>query len=110
LGRACAPPPATTALGALLGHITGGHLLVEEYPTAASDPEGPAQARSRSFQPMNVNFGLLPPIEAAERDATGKRRKGKDKAHAKKREVALRALTDVERWLSAEQGGQAAAE
>ena len=37
------PPPPETALGALLGHITGG-------------------ADAESFQPMNVNFGLMPPI------------------------------------------------
>jgi len=40
-GRAVEPPPATTALGALLGHITGG-------------------ADAKMFQPMNVNFGLFP--------------------------------------------------
>jgi methylenetetrahydrofolate--tRNA-(uracil-5-)-methyltransferase len=43
LGHDLAAPPATTALGALLGHITGG-------------------AESRGFQPMNVNFGLFPPL------------------------------------------------
>jgi methylenetetrahydrofolate--tRNA-(uracil-5-)-methyltransferase len=42
-GQSIAPPPAETALGALLGHITGG-----------ADPD--------SFQPMNVNFGLFPPL------------------------------------------------
>ena len=44
------PPPPTTAFGALLGHITGGHL-------ARRTPA------PRTFQPMNVNFGLFPPIE-----------------------------------------------
>src|SRR6201992_523641 len=48
-GAALAPPPATTALGALLGHITGGHIETID-------------AGSRSFQPMNVNFGLFPPL------------------------------------------------
>jgi methylenetetrahydrofolate--tRNA-(uracil-5-)-methyltransferase len=43
LGHDIAPPPPTTALGALLSHITGG-------------------AHSRTFQPMNVNFGLFPPL------------------------------------------------
>ena len=43
LGHDVVPPPATTALGALLRHITGG-------------------AESRNFQPMNVNFGLFPPL------------------------------------------------
>ncbi len=44
LGRTCAAPPATTALGALLNHITGG-------------------ADAETFQPMNVNFGLFPDLE-----------------------------------------------
>jgi methylenetetrahydrofolate--tRNA-(uracil-5-)-methyltransferase len=47
-GAELAPPPATTALGALLGHITGG-------------------AEADSYQPMNVNFGLFPPVEGAPR-------------------------------------------
>jgi methylenetetrahydrofolate--tRNA-(uracil-5-)-methyltransferase len=41
-GRPIAPPPVETAMGALLGHITGG-------------------ADADTFQPMNVNFGLMPP-------------------------------------------------
>ena len=45
LGQPLAPPPADTAMGALLAHITGG-------------------ADAKTFQPMNVNFGLFPPIEA----------------------------------------------
>jgi methylenetetrahydrofolate--tRNA-(uracil-5-)-methyltransferase len=54
---------------------------------------------------MNINHGLLPPVEVPERDAAGKRLKGKDKTRAKKRTVAVRALADIERWL----GGQLAA-
>ena len=74
-------PPPTTALGALLAHITGGHL--------SADGEGAA----RSFQPMNVNFGLFPPIAAA---AQGKRGpKGLDR----KRALATRALSDLDLWL-----------
>jgi methylenetetrahydrofolate--tRNA-(uracil-5-)-methyltransferase len=42
-GHDLPPPPPETALGALLGHITGG-------------------AEAESYQPMNVNFGLFPPI------------------------------------------------
>ncbi len=75
-------PPPTTALGALLAHITGGHL--------SADGEG----ATRSFQPMNVNFGLFPPIAAA---AQGKRGpKGLDR----KRALAARALSDLDLWLS----------
>jgi methylenetetrahydrofolate--tRNA-(uracil-5-)-methyltransferase len=57
------PPPPTTALGALLTHITGGHL--------SADGEGAA----RSFQPMNVNFGLFPPVPAPPRPP-GKAKRG----------------------------------
>ena len=67
-------PPETTAFGALLNHITGG-------------------ADEKSFQPMNVNFGLFPPIKVE-----GKHR-GKEKGRAKKRAVTARALRDVDRWL-----------
>ncbi len=71
LGKASfVPPPATTALGALLGHITGG-------------------ADSKTFQPMNINFGLLPPLVLK-----GKRPKGRDR----KRAYTTRALTDFEAW------------
>jgi len=74
LGRAIAPPPATTALGALLGHITGG-------------------ADAASFQPMNVNFGLFPPMEG----------RGKDR----RKLASARALAALDSWLG---NGQAAAE
>ena len=87
LGVVCQPPPATTAMGALLGHITGGHIL--------RDDPGP-----RSFQPMNVNFGLFPPIEAPKTDADGKRLKGKDKTRAKKRAMTGRARTDFAEWIT----------
>jgi methylenetetrahydrofolate--tRNA-(uracil-5-)-methyltransferase len=99
LGVACTPPPATTALGALLGHITGGHILVED-----------AEARSRSFQPMNINYGLLPPAPASDHDGAGKRLKGKDKTRAKRRDVSLRALADLDLWLGRPQIPSAAAE
>ncbi|MBU3076377.1 methylenetetrahydrofolate--tRNA-(uracil(54)-C(5))-methyltransferase (FADH(2)-oxidizing) TrmFO [Sphingomonas quercus] len=52
-GRAIVPPPAETALGALLGHITGG-------------------AEADTYQPMNVNFGLFPPIPGRTRKAERK--------------------------------------
>jgi methylenetetrahydrofolate--tRNA-(uracil-5-)-methyltransferase len=85
LGEALAPPPPTTALGALVAHITGGHLAGEE-------------AGTRSFQPMNVNYGLFPPIDAPRADG-GKRLKGKEKTAARKRAMSVRALQDLDGWL-----------
>ncbi|MBZ9653611.1 methylenetetrahydrofolate--tRNA-(uracil(54)-C(5))-methyltransferase (FADH(2)-oxidizing) TrmFO [Phyllobacterium lublinensis] len=85
LGRAATPPPATTAFGALLAHITGGHLVTDEEPG------------KRSFQPMNVNYGLFPPIEAPKSE--GKRLRGKEKSNAKKRAMSARALADCRTWL-----------
>ncbi len=70
LGRESALPPPTTALGALLGHITGG-------------------ADAASFQPMNVNFGLFPELPK-----TGKIR-GRDRKQA----LSARALEDLSAWL-----------
>jgi len=74
LGQAPSLPPETTALGALLGHVTGG-------------------AEESSYQPMNINFGLFPTIEG--RDHRGKRLKGK----AKKEAQAARALAEIDAWL-----------
>ena len=53
---------------------------------------------SRSFQPMNVNYGLFPPIEAPKGE-NGKRLKGKEKSVARKRAMSHRALADLDRWL-----------
>ena len=51
---------------------------------------------------MNINYGLLPDIEAP---AAGRRRasdlKGKDRGRAKKRAMSVRALADIDRWLAA---------
>jgi methylenetetrahydrofolate--tRNA-(uracil-5-)-methyltransferase len=88
-GARCLLPPATTALGALLGHITGGHLCAD------AEGEGP------SFQPMNVNFGLFPGLEAPSHDANGRRIKGKERGVARKRALSARALADLDGWLSA---------
>lgn len=63
------PPPSTTALGALLGHICGG-------------------ADAATFQPMNVNFGLFPPLEG--------RVKKKDRKAAR----SQRALDDLAGWMA----------
>lgn len=88
-GRDVVAPPDTTAMGALLGHITGGHIVRED-----------GAGKPRSFQPMNVNFGLFPPIEAPTRDEDGKRLKGKEKTKAKKLAMTNRAKTDFADWMS----------
>jgi methylenetetrahydrofolate--tRNA-(uracil-5-)-methyltransferase len=77
LGRDSAAPPPTTALGALLAHITGG-------------------ADAKTFQPMNVNFGLFPEFPK------NAKIRGKDRKQA----MARRAIEDLSAWL----GEKAAAE
>jgi methylenetetrahydrofolate--tRNA-(uracil-5-)-methyltransferase len=69
--EALAAPPPETALGALLGHITGG-------------------ADAESFQPMNVNFGLMPPVE------------GRWKKAERKRAYTDRARVKLAEWLQSE--------
>ncbi|TDR89941.1 methylenetetrahydrofolate--tRNA-(uracil(54)-C(5))-methyltransferase (FADH(2)-oxidizing) TrmFO [Enterovirga rhinocerotis] len=88
LGTPFALPPATTAFGALVRHITGGHLAAEE------EGGGP-----RSFQPMNVNFGLFPPLASAPKGEGGKRLRGSEKALARKRALTDRARADFSAWL-----------
>ncbi len=90
LGEAIAPPPATTAHGALLAHITGGHIETID-------------AGPRSFQPMNVNFGLFPPLSRVPTTGPdGKRLRGNEKTMAKKRAMTQRALADLDRWINSE--------
>ncbi len=95
LGLAPQRPPVTTAFGALLSHITGGHIVAE------TEAEREALRGARSFQPMNVNFGLFPDMDAPTTDADGKRIKGKDRGFAKKRAMSARALVDLGHWLEA---------
>ena len=68
LGKETETPPATTAFGALIEHITGG-------------------ADAKTFQPMNCNFGLFPPIE------------GKMKKKERKPAKSKRALEDLALWM-----------
>jgi len=96
LGLALEPPPATTAIGALLTHITGGHIEAID--------EGP-----RSFQPMNVNFGLFPPIAEPRFDEAGKRISGPERGLARKRALSARAERDLSRWMEGERAPFAAA-
>ena len=90
LGQSFTLPPPTTAIGALIGHITGGHLLAMD--------EGPS-----SFQPMNVNFGLFPPVEMVQ-ERGAKKLKGPDRGMARKRALSARAETDLRQWLATEAG------
>ena len=71
-GEAATPPPPTTATGALITHITGG-------------------ADAKTFQPMNVNFGLFPPVEGLKAGRRG--RKDRYKAYTD------RAKVDWQDWL-----------
>jgi methylenetetrahydrofolate--tRNA-(uracil-5-)-methyltransferase len=59
---------------------------------------------------MNINYGLLPPAPAPDKDGSGKRIKGKDKTRAKRHAVSLRALADLEAWLGVRSAPSAAAE
>ncbi|MDV7338785.1 methylenetetrahydrofolate--tRNA-(uracil(54)-C(5))-methyltransferase (FADH(2)-oxidizing) TrmFO [Terasakiella sp. A23] len=68
-------PPDVTAMGGILAHITGG-------------------ANALTFQPMNINFGLMPPMDV--RNERGKRVKGKEKKAA----VTKRALDALDAWLA----------
>ncbi|MDA0239930.1 MAG: FADH(2)-oxidizing methylenetetrahydrofolate--tRNA-(uracil(54)-C(5))-methyltransferase TrmFO, partial [Proteobacteria bacterium] len=74
---ACQRPPETTALGALLSHITLG-------------------ADSETFQPMNVNFGLFPDISAENQ------RKRRLRGRERKESISRRALDDLKTWLDSE--------
>ena len=77
------PPPIVTAFGALINHITGGHI------------EGAGTAKT--FQPMNVNFGIMPPLEQKKHEVNGKmvKIKRKDRKPLK----AKRAIEALENWL-----------
>jgi methylenetetrahydrofolate--tRNA-(uracil-5-)-methyltransferase len=86
LGLPASRPPDTTAIGALLNHITGGHIEAID-------------AGPRSFQPMNINFGLFPPIEGPKTSDDGKRLRGPEKGVARKRALSARARTDMQHWL-----------
>ena len=89
-------PPMETALGALLNHVTRGHLEVlgvgcrvsgeEKSETQNPKPE----THTFSFQPMNINFGLFPELE----QKTGK--KDRKKAYCE------RALKSLNTWLNPE--------
>lgn len=70
-GRDWSPPPSTTALGALLSHITG-------------------DAEADTYQPMNINFGLFPPLHDV-------------KKKARKQAYTERAKRDLDEWKSAAQ-------
>ncbi len=82
LGKTITLPPATTAHGALINHITGGHIATTDNATL-------------SFQPMNINFGLMPPPT----ELPVKGMKHADKAISRKKAYTSRALSDFKSWL-----------
>jgi methylenetetrahydrofolate--tRNA-(uracil-5-)-methyltransferase len=89
-GMTCEAPPLTTALGALLNHITGGHIVTDDGERGAA----------RSFQPMNINYGLLPDLDAnPTHDKSGQRLKGPERGREKKRIMSRRAIADLTNWL-----------
>ncbi len=83
LGKQLSPPPIVTAFGALINHITGGHI------------EGAGTAKS--FQPMNVNFGIMPPLEHKKHEIEG--RMVKIKRKDRKPLKSKRALDALACWL-----------
>lgn len=96
-GREITLPPAATAFGALLRHITGGHISADAEGDAP-DEAAETSKKPRSFQPMNINFGLFPPVSLPWLE--GKRRQRKEKALAKKQALTARALAEWRAWLS----------
>jgi methylenetetrahydrofolate--tRNA-(uracil-5-)-methyltransferase len=85
LGLAFDVPPPTTAHGALINHITGGHIETTD-------------GQKSSFQPMNINFGLLPPIDKV-KVKDGVRLKHTEQAVERKRAYTGRAKAEFEAWL-----------
>lgn len=84
LGREPSLPPVTTSMGAILNHVTGG-------------------AEADTFQPMNANFGLFPPLET-DHLPKKQRPRGRDR----KIKLSERALADFDTWLA--ENAQLAAE
>jgi len=83
LGKPLDAPAAHTAIGALVEHITGGHLT------------------GSKFQPMNINYGLLPPLDTPKVDEEGKKIPLKERGRAKKRLMSIRALEALKAWRDA---------
>lgn len=83
LAEKITPPPIVTAFGALINHITGGHI------------EGAGTAKT--FQPMNVNFGIMPPLDEKKHEVDG--RMVKIKRKDRKPLKSKRALDALENWL-----------
>jgi len=95
-GEPLSSPPPATAHGALLAHITGGHIETID--------KGPS-----SFQPMNINFGLFPPLaQAPDYDRKSPLGRSTAKALAKKSAITRRALADLQAWIDGQPVREAA--
>ena len=92
--RRCAPAADHRDRRVSSINITGGHI---EFIDA-----GP-----RSFQPMNVNFGLFPPIVEPRVDEEGKRLRGPERGVARKRALSARAEADLAGWMASVGGAEA---
>src|SRR6202040_1148014 len=87
-GRGLFPPPPTPALGPLLAPPPGGHIELLE-------------PGARAFQPMNINFGLFPPLASPPtKKPDGTRLRGNDKTVARRQAISARALADLDCWIA----------
>ena len=112
----------SAAVGLLAGRFAAAERLGEPIVAAAADarrsarcsPTSPAatsrrSTRAASFQPMNINFGLFPPLtQAPDFDRKSPLGRGTAKALAKKSAITRRALADLDAWRSAQAQAQAA--
>ena len=104
----------SAAIGLIAGRMAAAERLGRDAAAAARDhrarraaqphhrrPYRGIDAGPRSFQPMNVNFGLFPPIVEPRGDDAGKRLRGPERGVARKRALSARAEADLRAWIEA---------
>ncbi len=98
----------SAAIGLLAGRFAAAERRGESLvPPAARRPRSVRCSRTspagrpaaKTFQPMNINYGLFPEIEEPQTDAEGRRIKGKERGRERKRALSRRALSDIDQWL-----------